>query len=216
MLSAALFGTVPRRAGSAEASPNLLRNGSFEGGLLYWHNLEPDLHRLVRGDAAVGEYSLEIRSKNVMSAPFACEPGAEFTVSFFAKGERDGEIRVQLPPSAREPGQAAKRLWVGEATQSAPIGPQWRRISFSARADVPQTGFWPYPHYLVQFEGTVPLQIDGVTVTPGNAPAPGYIPRREVEVVAECPDLPGYAGHGNDFDQWRHNLPRPRSAHRVL
>jgi len=108
-------------AGSAGAgySENLLRNGSFEGSLLYWHGIKPEHHKLVRGDAAVGEYSLRINSKYVMSAPFVCKPGREFTLSFFVKGDRDGEVRVQTAPSAREVGQRAKRIWSRESRQTA-------------------------------------------------------------------------------------------------
>ena len=37
---------------AAPADPeNLLRNGSFEGGLLYWHGIDPEKHRLVREGA---------------------------------------------------------------------------------------------------------------------------------------------------------------------
>ena len=103
-----LLSLLATRYGRAE---NLLRNGSFEGSLLYWHNVQPERHKLVRGDAPVGEWALRIEKSYVMSAPFACERGREFTVSFFAKGDRAGQVGVQLPPSAREPGQRAKRLW---------------------------------------------------------------------------------------------------------
>ena len=182
------------RAGEPE---NILRNGSFEGGLLYWHNVNPQSARLVRGGAAVGEYSLRIEKGWVMSAPLVCQAGGAFTVSFFVKGDRDGEVRVQLPPSAREPGQRAKRLWSREGSQSARITPQWRRVSFTAKADVPQDGFWPQPHYMVLIEGTVPLRVDGVTATLGEEGTERYVPRREVEVLSDCPDLPGYEARGN-------------------
>ena len=52
------------------ATGNLLRNGSFEGGLLYWHGVDADKQKLIRGDAAVGEYALRIDKGYVMSAPF--------------------------------------------------------------------------------------------------------------------------------------------------
>src|SRR6478672_4325508 len=96
----------------APAAENLLRNGSFEGGLLYWHNIQPEHHRLV-ADAKVGAQALRIERANVMSAPFACEPGKPITASFWVKGDAKGEVRVQLPPSAREVGQNHGRLWTG-------------------------------------------------------------------------------------------------------
>lgn len=179
------------------ASANLCRNGSFEGSTLYWHNVRPDRARLVEGDATVGRYSLRLEQGWVMSAPVVCQPGQPYTVSFDVKGDRAGEVRVQMPPSAREVGQQAKRLWTAEARQTAAIGPAWQRVSFTAPADVPQTGFWPDPHYMVMIEGSVPLQIDGVVIEVGDQGAPAYRPRRAVEVLSDCPDLPGYATAGN-------------------
>lgn len=185
----------------AQSPTNLLRNGSFEGSTLYWHNVNPEHHKLVRGGAPAGEFVLRIEKEHVMSAPFAAQPGQSFTASFFVKADRDGEVHVQLPPSAREEGQRAKRLWVGEATQKARVGPQWQRVSFTAKADVPQSGFWPNPHYLVQIGGTVPIEVDGVSVNLGDAAPVAYQPRRQIEVLAECPDLKGYRADGNLFEK---------------
>ena len=190
-------------ATAAFAAPeNLLRNGSFEGGLLYWHQIDPKNDTLVR-DAAVGEFALRIAKGNVMSAPFVAVRGEPMTVSFFVKGEKPGRVGVQMPPSAREPGTKAHRLWQREAEQGADIGTEWKRVSFTWPADVPPDGFWPNPHYLVQIGGyDQPILIDGVTVTLGKEGAPAYVPRRAVEVVAECANLTGWAGAaGNSFDK---------------
>ena len=180
----------------AGAAENLLRNGSFEGGLLYWHNIQPEHHRLVT-DAKVGAQALRIDQANVMSAPFVCAPGKPITASFWVKGDRAGEVRVQIPPSAREVGQNHDRLWTAAATRALAIGTAWQRVSVSMPADVPQDGFWTRPHYLLQIEGTVPLIVDGVVVTQEAAGAPDYVPRRPVEVVTTCADLKGYAVDGN-------------------
>ncbi len=177
-------------------STNLLRNGSFEGGLLYWHNIEPANHRLVDGGKN-GAQALRIDKGNVMSAPFVCERGKPITVSFWVKGDAPGEVRVQLPPSAREVGHNHGRLWKREATKSAPITTAWQRVTISMPADVPQDGFWPNPHYLVQFEGTVPLTIDGAVVTQDAQGTLDYVPRRPVEVLASCEDFKGYTVDGN-------------------
>ncbi len=186
----------------AAAPENLLRNGNFEGGLLYWHQIDPQLHTLVK-DAAVGEYALRIAKGNVMSAPFVAERGAMMTASFFVKGVKPGRVGVQMPPSAREPGTKAKRLWMAEAEQSAEIGTTWQRVSFTWAADVPADGFWPNPHYLLQIGGyDQPILIDGVTVTAGKTGTPDYVPRRKIEVMAECVNLPGWNGAaGNAFDK---------------
>ena len=188
---------------TAHAGPeNLLRNGSFEGGTLYWHQVKAPDQTLVK-DAKVGEYALRIAKGNVMSAPFVAERGQPMTVSFFVKGEKPGRVGVQMPPSAREPGTKAKRLWMREAEQSAEITTEWKRVAFTWMADVPADGFWPNPHYLVQIGGyDQPILIDGVTVTVGKEGTPAYVPRREIEVVAECTNLPGWDGAaGNAFDK---------------
>ena len=125
------------------------------------------------------------------------------TVSFFVKGEQAGRVGVQMPPSAREPGTKSKRLWMREAEQSAEIDTTWKRVSFTWPADVPADGFWPNPHYLLQIGGyDRPILIDGVTVTIGKDGTPAYVPRREIEAVAECANLPGWDGAaGNAFDK---------------
>jgi hypothetical protein len=181
---------------AATAAENLLRNGSFEGGLLYWHNIQPEHHRLV-ADAKVGAQALRIEQANVISAPFACEPGKPITASFWVKGDAKGEVRVQLPPSAREVAHNHGRLWTAQATRAVPIGTAWQRVTVSMPADVPQDGFWTRPHYLLQIEGTVPLTIDGVVVNQDAGGTAEYVPRRAVEVVAACDELKGYAVDGD-------------------
>lgn len=192
----------------AAASPalaqtdNRLRNGSFEGGTLYWHQIEPEHHTLVK-DSKSGEYALRIGKGNIMSAPFVADRGQPMTVSFWVKAEKPGRVGVQMPPSAREPGTKAKRLWMREAEQNAEVGTAWQRVSFTWPADVPADGFWPNPHYLVQIGGfNQPLLIDGVTVTVGKEGTADYAPRREMEAVAECLNLTGWNGAaGNAFDK---------------
>lgn len=188
---------------SATAGENRLRNGSFEGALLYWHNIDTQEHTLVK-DAKVGEHALRIAKGYLMSAPFVAERGGDMTVSFWAKGEKTGgKVAVAMPPSAREVGTKAKRLWTREGEQTADIGTEWQRISFTWPADVPADGFWPNPHYLVQFSGRdTPVLVDGVTVTVGSEGTKNYIPRSEIEVVADCTNLPGWEGaKGNAFNK---------------
>ncbi len=194
--------TVLAAAHLHAAPENRLRNGSFEGGLLYWHNIDPKEYTLVT-DAKVGEFALRIVKGNVMSAPFVAERGQPMTVSFFVRGEKPGRVGVQMPPSAREPGQKAKRLWTREAEQGADIGTEWKRVSFTWMADVPPDGFWPNPHYLVQIGGhDQPILVDGVTVVVGKEGTPDYVPRREIEAVAECVNLTGWDGPaGNAFEK---------------
>ena len=182
---------------ASSTADNRLRNGSFEGGLLYWHQIDPKVHTLVK-DARNGEFALRIGKGNIMSAPFVADRGQTMTVSFWVKGEKPGRVGVQMPPSAREVGTKAKRLWMHEAEQSAEVGTDWKRVSFTWPADVPADGFWPTPHYLVQIGGyDQPILIDGVTVTAGDKGTPDYVSRTILEATVECPDLPGYEENGN-------------------
>ncbi|MHC4249591.1 MAG: hypothetical protein ACYS9X_10735, partial [Planctomycetota bacterium] len=184
----------------AARSENRVRNGSFEGSLLYWHNIKPEHDRLVRGDAAVGEYSLRIGKSWVMSAPFVCERGQPFTVSFFVKGEREGEVRVQLPPSAREVGQRAKRIWNREGSRSARIGTAWKRVSFTAEADVPPTGFWPHPHYTVLIARGNLLERGATVRLVGHASNTGDA-AREVTLRWQLMDYEGERSAGASVDR---------------
>ena len=101
---------------------NLLRNGSFEGRMLYWHQVKAPEQTLVR-DAKVGEFALRIAKGNVMSAPFVAVRGEPFTVSFFVKGEKPGRVGVQ--PATKTTGRAfgttagrARCCGIGMATRS--------------------------------------------------------------------------------------------------
>jgi hypothetical protein len=77
----------------AAAPENLLRNGNFEGGTLYWHQIDPQHHTLVK-DAAVGEYALRIAKGNVMSAPFIAERGAMMSGKSGKSGRSQSAIRI--------------------------------------------------------------------------------------------------------------------------
>lgn len=173
---------------------NVLRNGSFEGSLLYWHGVDPKIHTLVP-EGKVGPTALRIEKGTVMSAPFVVRRNEPATVSFWVKGEKNAEVRVQMPGSAREESHRAGRLWTGEATKSAKVDTQWQRVSFTWPCDIPPSGFWPDPHYMIQLEApNGPLLIDGVTVCLGKDGTSDFVPHKALEVLADCPDLPGYPG----------------------
>ncbi|HEX3135774.1 MAG TPA: hypothetical protein VHX44_19585, partial [Planctomycetota bacterium] len=194
--SLVLFVGITVATTTAGAAENLLRNGSFEGGLLYWHNIDPQVDRLVAG-AKNGMQAFHIDKGGIMSAPFVCERGKPITASFWAKGDAAGEVHVQLPPSAREVGTNHGRLWTAPATTVVKVGTDWQRVTVSMPADVPADGFWPNPHYLIQIEPKVAMTIDGVVVTQDAQGAPDYVPRRALEVLATCEDFKGYTVDGN-------------------
>ncbi len=199
LLAVALFASPTTLRGGQ----NLIRNGSFEGALLYWHDQRGK--EIVEGGKN-GTLALRINDGWTMSAPFVAEREAAYTVSFWARAmEGEARVSVSMPPTARETAVRAKRLWSKEAGQGAKLTTEWQRLSFSWKADVPRDGFWPLPHYAVVFsagEKGRPILIDGVTVVKGGEGTADYIPRRVVEVVADCANLPGYEGaKGNIFEK---------------
>ncbi len=184
-------------------SPNLLRNGSFEGALLYWHNVSEEKHRLV-DDAKSGQYALRIDGDWVASAPIPMEKDATYAVSFWAKAEgEESRVSISVAPTAREVAVKAGRIWTKGAGKSVAVDGEWKRYSVTFPADVPTTGFWPQPHYMVVISGAKdkPVLVDGMTVTRGETQTADYVGRAAVEVVVECTNLPGFRGAaGNVFN----------------
>ncbi|MDA3963041.1 MAG: carbohydrate binding domain-containing protein [Planctomycetota bacterium] len=177
------------------AAENLVRNGSFEGGQLYWHDQNDQ--ELVE-DAKVGQYALKLTKGWTLSAPIGLEHGAEYTISLWAKST-GGESRVGIgmPPMAREVAQKRGRIWTKGATKSVTLTGEWQRISVTWAADQKPGRMWPLPQYGIYFSANdkrPPILIDGITVTKGTEPSAEYIPRAPIEVVAVPTNLPGYRG----------------------
>ncbi len=176
---------------------NLVRNGSFEGGLLYWHNIKADQKPLVH-DAKNGDHALLLGTEWILSAPMALERDETYTISVWVKSVNgNSRINMGLPPMAREVATKAKRIWTQGATQGFEVTPEWQRISATFKADVPRSGFWPLPHYgvfLGRAKDKPEIIIDGLTVVKGSEGSPDYLPRSPIEVVAEPSNLPGYKG----------------------
>ncbi len=188
-----LFGVAS--LASAEERVNLIRNGSFEGGMLYWHDHK---HKKLVPLGKNGAQAFQIDRGWSLSAPIPLERDASYTISLWARAvEGSSRVSIGLPPMAREVAVNANRIWREGATQGFDVGPEWQRISATFKADVPRHGFWPLPHYGVFLE--VPdkrsaVLVDGVTVVKGTEGTTDYIPRAPVEVVAVPTNLPGYAG----------------------
>jgi hypothetical protein len=180
---------------------NLLKNGSFEGGKRYWY--EADAHTLVKGDAAQGEYSLRIDTGGIASAAFLLQQGRPVTFSFSAKSIGGGAtMGWQLTPCSREIGTRNNLTWSMRHFHPVAISAEWKRYSFTFTPTVPQDGFWPTPTYMVQIgDCDRPFLIDAVTVA-YDAGSDAYVPRREIEVQADSPDLKGYTDEsGNLFEK---------------
>ena len=175
------------------AGQNLLRNGSFEGGFLYWHNIHEGTHRIV-ADAKSGRYALEMTSGWIMCAPVELKKGSSYTISFWAKAEKPVKVDIAMPPSAREPGQKSGRLWTKNAHKPVQVDTEWKRFHVTWAADVPNTGFWPDQNYMVQISGekNVKTYIDGMTILEGREGSVDYMPRKEIESGVSCANLPGF------------------------
>ena len=185
---------------SALAAPeNLIRNGSFEGGMLYWNDQKGK--EIAKGGKN-GEYAYQINEGYSFSAPMMLDRDQTYTISLWAKsiGEK-GSVSIGLPPMARETAANAKRVFASGASKSTPIGSQWTRVSVSFRTDVKPNGFWPKPSYGVTLSGgkDSPILVDGVTVVKGTEGTADYIPRAAIEVVADPTNLPGYRGAGGNM-----------------
>ncbi len=189
---------------SSLAQTNLIRNGNFEGGLLYWHN--QDSLAVVK-EGKVGDYALRINSGWTLSAPFVAESDAIYTISLWARTiTGSGRINIGMAPTAREVAVNARRIWHQDGGKEAELTTEWKRIAVSWKADVPQNGFWPYPHYGIVIDNSnqnKAILVDGVTVIKGEDKiAPDYIPRRPVEVLADPTNLPGWDGaKGNLYEK---------------
>lgn len=129
----------------AVALENMVRNGSFEGGLLYWHNQKGK--EIVEG-GKVGRFALQISKGWTLSAPIPMERNLEYTISLWARSA-GGESRVSvgMPPMAREVAVKAKRIWTKGAARDFVLSTDWQRISVTFAADVKRHGFWPLPLY---------------------------------------------------------------------
>ncbi len=174
-----------------DARTNLLRNGSFEGGKRYWY--EADDKSLIKGDAVAGEYALRIDKDGIASAAFLLEQGKPVTFSFSARSVGgDATMGWQLTPCSREIGAKNNLTWSMRHVHPVKITPTWARYTFTFTPTVAQDGFWPRPTYMAQIgDCDHPFLLDAVSVAYG-AGADAYVPRREIEVQADSPDLKGY------------------------
>lgn len=173
-----------------EAGPNLLRNGSFEVGMRYWHDIKGK--ELVAEDAAHGKYALRIPKGLVQSAAFELKRGQPVTIAFSARAEAPATMGWQCTPCARELGTKHGLCWGLAGKHPVKVGTAWQRFTFTFTPEVPQDGFWPRPTYMLQLgDGTKPILIDAVTVMPGKDTGT-HAPWRPVEVSVECPELKGY------------------------
>jgi hypothetical protein len=191
---AAISRPATSQAASAPAAGrlNLLRNGSFEGGLAYWYNVTGTAISLVSGQAPSGGAYLKAAAGYIQSCPVLLEDNKPFTVTMYLRADKPTEVGCTLAPSHREIAQKAKLAWA--AAYKLKAGPDWTRQSFTFTPSTPHEYWWPKPVYMLQI-GTGKhsgFEVDGISITPGEAEAKQYIPWRDVEVYAGSSDLKGY------------------------
>ncbi|MFO0926632.1 MAG: hypothetical protein U0736_06270 [Gemmataceae bacterium] len=182
-----------------EAPHNLLRNGSFEGGLRYWH--EADKAKLVRAaDAPHGQYHVRIENGLIQSAAFLLTPRRAVTIAWTARADAaDAVMGWQCSPCSREVGAQANQTWSLRHHHPIKLTRRWQRYSVTFTPTAAHNGLWPRPTYMVQIgDANRPIELDAVTVVYG--PADAYVPYRPVEVQVESPDLRGYRANGNLLD----------------
>lgn len=130
----ALIACAPCAAGEPALAGNLLRNGSFEGSLKYWHRGLDSRLELVKGDAASGEYSLRFtKGSYPWSAPFVLEPGSKVTLSASLRSETgNGTFHVFLVPTCRNAGKEPFKLFWGKSGFGTRVDwKEWRRVSWN-------------------------------------------------------------------------------------
>lgn len=197
--SAILAGVFLAGAAWGQSGPtNLLRNGSFEGGVRYWYEINDAPKKTLVGDAAFGKSSLKITKGWVQSAAFLLTPGKAVTISFSAKADEEPTtMGWQCSPCSREVGTRVGQTWGMRTAHPVPLTTEWKRYSFTFTPTAPQDGFWPRPTYMMQLgDAEKPILLDGVTVAYGGG-AETYLTYRPVEAQVDCPDLKGYLVNGN-------------------
>ena len=190
----ALFASVFAQPDNA-APVNLLRNGSFEGGTYYWHEVVWDNVRdkfLVKGNAAQGEYCLRIDKGFIQSAAFTLIPGKPVTISFSARADADATMGVQCSPCSREVGVSTGQTWGLRSTHPFSLGKTWKRYSLTFTPTAPQNGLWPLPTYMLQIgDADKPIFLDAITVAYDGGKGQ-YLPYHPIEAQIESPNLKGY------------------------
>lgn len=175
-------------------SPNLIRNGSFEGSLKYWIGASKEYWKgaavpIEKGNAAFGEYCLKVPADILNSTPFALQPDKPVTVSFSARSAGEGSIYCVARGAARDYYQSTQGHFdFKDATAAG-----WKRFSHTFTPKAIDS------NWILAFSGSGPFWIDGVVVTQSDRSASVYQPRRALEVTVEAPQLTqaNYTKSGN-------------------
>ncbi|RMD74163.1 MAG: hypothetical protein D6820_17275, partial [Lentisphaerae bacterium] len=177
-----LFSQLP--AASEVPRHNLLRNGSFEGSNRYWYGLKERKKtiKIVKTDAADGNYALECRSGYIYSGSFKIPPGATVTISCALKAiGPDAKFRGLLCPNSRNAGVPPFRLFWGKSGWGTKVDWKgWRRVSWTVK--IPDEKFKWRDHTWWDRKGWFYLpggnnvMIDSISLTLNGKGKEGYVP----------------------------------------
>lgn len=181
--------------GAAEllAGRNLVRNGSFEGSLGYWLDLANC--SLVRGGAADGEYYLRFSKDGPRTTAFPLPLGKPVSISLWIRSDCASELEMRLVPSCRDVAESIQTAWQRRMF-TAKAERAWKRVRFDYTPTAkPWRTYWPESNYILWVCASGPMCVDAVNVV--EAGGGEAMPRRELEVVTEVVNLPGYRVNGN-------------------
>ncbi len=161
----------------APTTGNLMPNPSFEQGLRYWtwwwgggkFVASDNPAYSISRDAMFGGKSLLVRREGggmaIMSLPIPVEKGADYTVSFSAKSEKDkGSFCLGVMSALRTDG--SKMGWQEGFKYGHTLTTSWTRYSFIFKSDTAAIS-------LLLGAGGCPVWVDGIQVEKGTAPS-GY------------------------------------------
>jgi len=175
-------------ASPSARADNLVRNGSFEGSKKYWLGATASLEK---GDAACGDYGLQVPSDMLQSTPFALQSDKPVTVSYSLRSEGGASVDCVVRGADRGYFQSTE----GHFSFQDNTSNGWTRWTHTFIPKAIES------NWVVAFSGNGPFLIDGVTITQSDPTqtTKGYVPRRDVEIAIDTPQLTleNYKKNGN-------------------
>jgi hypothetical protein len=182
------------------AGGNLLRNGSFEGSLKYWHRgLDSTIELVKAGRPVSGRSPCSIRFSDeriTWSAPFILEPGSTVTVSCdLGSVQGDGLFRFYLAPTCRSAGKEPFRpFWGASGKEIAVTWKEWKRVSWVITIPdekvLDYRTWWDGRTWMLMLVGRS-TQLDDLAVIPGDG-RNEFRPFSPIEVTETPTNLPAW------------------------
>ncbi len=170
----------------AANAQNLLRNGSFEGGLRYWYGAgEANCARMEEKRGAF----LRVNDGFIWSGCFQLAPGSRVTIAADVRAATaEGKVHFYLVPNSRACGVEPFKLFFGNSGVGREVRErEWTRAHWTL--DIPDENFaWENPHWWdrkgwMLFISGKALDIDAVTLTVDDLGIDQYVGESVVEVA---------------------------------